>query len=216
MKKKVLIGIIVFCVIVIGGLAVRRIIIGDESDKLIGTWKVEIKHENLGNGFNFSLKNPALEYVDYSEVDKAITYTFEENGIYSIKIDVEEYINEFSEAIESGVTKYYEKLIEDEGLNISVEEYMYYIGDSFDSYIDKDSIEKLRNDEGQTIKGKYKLQNDKLYLTDDVDKEPITKDNPYYQAITLDGDTLTIYKPNNNENIYLISNGFYPLTLTKE
>lgn len=213
--KKIIIGFLIFSLFVVGGLVIMNAVKGDGSEELIGTWSVEVKHDDLNTGFNVSFKGAPTDYVDYSNVDKTITYTFDENGYYTINVDVEEYIAEFTDAVKAGVTTYYEELIESEDSSLSVEEYMAMVGDSFDSYINQETVEKIRNDEGNEIKGKYKLKGTKVYLSAGVEYEPDTKDESSYLPIEIEGNTLTIYK-NSNAGFSLADANFYPLVLTKK
>ncbi len=140
----------------------------EEKDPIIGKWEALISHQVL-NPDDTATKIGVWNYISFEDVFKVQSYEFTEDGYYSLVSDNEKYINDYKSAIENGLRLYYENIIKTNNLKVTVEEAMQIDGASVDVLIDKESVERLK--ENTRIEGKYETEDGKLYLSSDREKE---------------------------------------------
>ena len=177
----------------------------EEENPIIGKWEASISHQAL-NPDDTTAKIGVWNYINFEDVFKVQTYEFTEDGYYSLVSDNKQYINDYKAAVEKGLRRYYEDIIKTNNLKVTVEEAMQIDGASVDVLIDKESVERLK--ENTRIEGKYKTEDGKLYLSSDRKKE-VNPDCYIEYEITKDGNIRFIKQ-------YGIGEGevdYYPLEL---
>ena len=182
MKKTITLLLAILCALSLAACAKV-----DESDPIIGTWETKIAHSDLA-GVTVEVHEGIYEYMNYDDIYKTFTYEFDAEGYYTETVDVEGYIADYKAAVEEALYAYYEAMIIESGLTVTVEEAIETDGVSVDDYIDRESLEALRSEDAVT-KGKYMVDNGRLYLSAGMDYEV---DESVYISYTIDGDTLTM------------------------
>ncbi len=156
-------------------------------DPIVGKWETNIPHTAL-MGVSENSTEGLYQYVNYDNVYKTFTYEFSADGYYTETTDIESYISAYKTAIEEALYKYYEAMILESGLTITVEEALEKDGVTVDSFIDQSSLEALRS-EDTVREGKYKAEDGKLYLSSGREYEV---DEAVYSEYTLSTDKLTL------------------------
>lgn len=162
-------------------------------NKIVGDWAGEI---DLTDGLNKVLEDSigdpeAMQYIKISDFTMKLTLSLEKGGDYTMAIDEKAIKKSMTDALDEmkdGMRKYFEKMIADQGLDMSVDDFFQAMaGVSFDEYLDDeldlDSI--LSEFEDLEESGTYKAEDGELTLkNDDGDKTEFEYE--------LDGSTLTL------------------------
>lgn len=179
-----------------------------EKDPIIGRWVASISHEAL-NPDDTAAKIGVWNYISFDNVYKKQTYEFTEDGYYTLVSDNEQYIADYTKAIDTGLRLYYETIIKDNNLKITVEEAMAIDEVTVDDLIDKKSVEALK--ENTKIEGKYKTEEGKLYISSDREKE-VNPDYYIEYEITENGNIRFIKQQGEGAESF----SYYPLELKPE
>lgn len=154
------------------------------------------------------------QYFTFSGLTLGINLILTEDGTCNLSVDknsAQELMGTLKAQLADGFTAYVEDLCEQYGFDYTAEEFLGMMGytmDSFiDEYIDTDSLVNNLTDISSV--GKYVVENDVLYMSDDMDKDPMSvKGNPY----VLEGNVLTI---NASEGTGSDISFMYPLVMKR-
>lgn len=145
------------------------------SKKIIGTWTTEI---DITEKLNETFAQDA-EMSEYLEIEKfaiVMRVTFNEDGTYNMTVDadtVEKSIQAAKQNLSDGLYKYFEAAIKEQGISLSVEEFLNYAevdldamtGELFNEDLVKDFSTQMTN------QGNYKIDDKKLYMSEGTDVE---------------------------------------------
>lgn len=166
---------------------------GSEQDKLVGTWKTTV---NMAESYNQELaSDPEMaEYLSVETLEIGFTLTFNEDGTYALTVDpasMDAAAEVLAQSMTDGLKNYFTDILAAQGVEMDVEEALAAMGMDLDTL-----VEELKNEafseEAYTemnVEGRYKVEDGKLYLTEDVNAEPAGGE---YNTYTLEGATLTL------------------------
>ena len=167
-----------------------------EADKLVGNWATEIDMSDFMNDF----VNEAVAELEMGEEDVFSAYgftmnlSFNEDGTYKMEVDedkMEETLETFNEELKVFIVKYFEALISDQKLNMTVDEVLKQSGTNIDTLIAEFGLEDMFKELAEEIlaEGTYDANDGKLFTSDGKDS---AIDEGEYELYTLEGDVLTI------------------------
>ena len=188
-----------------------------DKDAFLGTWEatadlVESINKDLSEGFA-GVDEGMAEYFKISSFEVTLVYTFNKDDTYSIRLDEDSLkaaIEHTKDEVKDGVGAYFEDVIAEAELDMTVEELLEAseldLDDLADSAFDYNMIRGSFTNEFE-CEGKWKAENGQLYLSKSVNEEADDLSELY--EITSDGIRLT--KPEGSED----EMGIYPLLLKK-
>ena len=188
------------------------VVLTDEQ-KIIGNWKTEMDLADTINSLMASELGDAAEYLKIKEFKFIMNIEFEKNGTYKTTVDE----RSFSNSIENvkadfavGITKMLEDLLEQEGIDMTVEELLTQQNTTIDAMVEeafnKETFDEILDDNESA--GKYKLDGKKLYTTDDLDDE---FDYDEYETFELTNKKLKLLEYFGDLDTY----DLYPMVFTK-
>lgn len=178
-----------------------------EPDEIVGVWETKIQHTDLTSGSTHDDRE-YMKYVDFSNVYKRQVFEFDEKGFYKKTVYVDEYIEDYKEAVFAGIKLYYAEVIAKNNLDVTVEEALEADNISKDSIIDSESVKKLKK-EAET-EGKYRVMDGNLYLSAAKEYEV---DQSIYITYSINQDQLVFKKQVGGD--VLDAAKFFPLTFEK-
>ena len=168
---------------------------GEKKETLVGTWNATIDIAEVYNAEIAASGDEAMaEYLSVDSFAIPLVMTFNEDGTYSLTVDKEGMdaaMNGLIEDMKVGLEKYFNDYFSSMGLEIDVDEALAASGMSLDSLVEEMKGEIMTEDMYADMEsaGQYKAEDGKLYLTEDVEVEPV---GGVYNTYTIEGDTLTI------------------------
>lgn len=168
---------------------------GEKKETLVGTWNASIDIAEVYNAeIAASGDETMAEYLSVDSFAIPLVMTFNEDGTYSLTVDKEGMdatMNGLIEDMKVGLEKYFNDYFSSMGLEIDVNEALAASGMSLDSLVEEMKGEIMTEDMYADMEsaGQYKAEDGKLYLTEDVEVEPV---GGVYNTYTIEGDTLTI------------------------
>lgn len=168
---------------------------GEKKETLVGTWNASIDIAEVYNAEIAASGDEAMaEYLSVDSFAIPLVMTFNEDGTYSLTVDKEGMdaaMNGLIEDMKVGLEKYFNDYFSSMGLEIDVDEALAASGMSLDALVEEMKGEIMTEDMYADMEsaGQYKAEDGKLYLTEDVEVEPV---GGVYNTYTIDGDTLTI------------------------
>ena len=168
---------------------------GEKKETLIGTWNATIDIAEVYNAEIAASGDEAMaEYLSVDSFAIPLVMTFNEDGTYSLTVDKEGMdaaMNGLIEDMKVGLEKYFNDYFSSMGLEIDVDEALAASGMSLDALVEEMKAEIMTEDMYADMEsaGQYKAEDGKLYLTEDVEVEPV---GGVYNTYTIEGDTLTI------------------------
>lgn len=168
---------------------------GEKKETLVGTWNATIDIAEVYNAEIAASGDEAMaEYLSVDSFAIPLVMTFNEDGTYSLTVDKEGMdaaMNGLIEDMKVGLEKYFNDYFSSMGLEIDVDEALAASGMSLDALVEEMKAEIMTEDMYADMEsaGQYKAEDGKLYLTEDVEVEPV---GGVYNTYTIDGDTLTI------------------------
>ena len=188
-----------------------------DKEKFIGTWNAKVDMTELFNdNFQQGMGESGVDLADYFNIDRfelTMIFTFNEDGTYSIVVDEGLLSNTFENVksdLKDGMTSYFEDMIAAEGVDMSLDEMLDYLGTTLDELIDESIGDDLYDEiaEEFAVSGKWDAANGKLYMTESV-SEDIDKNTYDLYEITSGG--IKLSEPEGVED----DMGIFPLLLTK-
>lgn len=167
---------------------------GSQND-LVGNWESSVDFTDLFNDSMLQAMDDeeVAEYVTVDKLSLNITMSLQEDGTYSLGLDEDSARQAMEGAINTvkdGIKRYFEKMIADQDLDMSVDDFFTsMIGSDFDSYISEyiDMDDLMSNFEGIEENGTYKVSGTVLTLTSDAGEVEYTFELNGSE-LTLDGD----------------------------
>lgn len=214
MKKVVT---IIFSVLLILSITIMFAGCGD-ADKLVGSWETEMDFTNLVKESMIDEDEELAEYLEIIDVKLKFIYEFGENGTYKTYLEEETFndtVKNLRRNYTLGVKKYFEELIENQALNMTVDEVLAKSNTSLEALVDEVLGEKAVNEwkKAAAKEGYFKAKAGKLYISDGLD---YSVDREEYETYELSGDTLKILgSVKNNTDEENIDFDIYPMVLKK-
>lgn len=166
----------------------------EEKNELLGTWTGDMDLSEALNA-SMALEGSGMEdYFNFTGFTVELTMVFNEDGTYSMSVSEESVSAAFDTIIaqlSDGMTQYIEDLLEAEGLDMTVEEFLELGGISIDDLIAEAFTEEMLTEVVAAFEasGQYKAEGGKLYTSSSVD-EAISENA--YDSYSISGTTLTI------------------------
>lgn len=161
-------------------------------DTIIGTWTGEA---DLNETLNTSMEQAGLgDYFNFTAFVLEMTVVFNEDGTYSMSVSEDSFTaacQAVAAELSSGMELYLTDLLEEQGLDMTVEEFLELSGISLEDLTSELLTEETLNEGLSTlnISGQYIAEEGKLYTSGDIEE---AVDMSYCDTYTLDGSTLTI------------------------
>lgn len=151
---------------------------------LVGNWIGKI---NLAKELNEQIKAENVENMSFENVEVTVLMSFNEDGTYSIDVDessIDATIKQVKSEYERMLTQYLEAFIKDNKLDTTVQDMMKLSGyDSISQMVEDIVPEQQIRDQLADIHcaGRYKVQNNGIYVSDSLDTEAeLMKNGMYY------------------------------------
>lgn len=185
----------------------------EEMTALLGTWETTW---NVADAFNEGMaEEPEMgEYVKIESFSVPLTFTFNENGTYTLGIDQETLqssLETVREELREGYTKYFEHMLEAEDPGTTVEDYLASMEMTMDDLLDIAMLGFEFMGEMYDFTAEWKAEDGKLYLGNEGEEIDETE----YITYELTDSELTL-KELFTENIFsTFSEDMFPMVLTK-
>ena len=159
---------------------------------VVGTWKADI---NLAEAFNEEMAAAGMgDYVNIDSFNLPLVMEFKEDGTGSMIVDqaaMTETVDKLAADLTTGLEAYFTEYFKSMGLEIDLDEALAASGMSLDDLVEEMKAEFAGEDAFAefTNEFKYKAEDGKLYMSDDMDSEVPTDE---YNTYKLDGNTLTL------------------------
>ena len=188
-----------------------------ETKKFLGSWKTSIDISNqINEGFLNSYEGIS-DYVNVKDMSVYLIYTFKDDGTYSVSVEQESSKASFDnmrKELEAGFEKYFENLLKEQNLSMTVDEFLETSNTSIDALLEQYIGTDVYNDmvESLELSGKWKAENGKLYSSDSTDLEV---DETEYITYEIDSEVLKLLEVYINGSVETEGNWMYPLTFNK-
>ena len=190
---------------------------------IIGQWTAEINYASAVNAGISTAEGmeEIYEYFQFDEFYLTTTFTFLEDGTYTVELDAVSVFNAVQGIrgrMSSGMRKYIADEIKKAGLDISVNSYLGMLGLTWiglgEKLISDYTLGKIADELNKGTTGYYRVKDGKIYMTADTDTE-LTEEN--YDTFTLDGDTLTLLECHCQQEEILenVTKDIYPIVLKR-
>lgn len=198
-----------------------------DTELLVGNWKAEIDMTDVVvDSFAAEIGDEeVMSYFDFGKIMTELTFTFNEDGTYKMTMELSnKTVKAFNTALEEGVRAYMEDIIaaQIEAYGMTMEEFEaeyleetgVTVADDIDANIEElmaeFDIEELLAD--SSIEGNWKVENGKLYMTEDVDDD--FEDGTYdvYEDLTEESFKIVAEYNDGEEDT---ESGVYPIAFTK-
>ncbi len=188
-----------FSLVLVLAMAVTLAGCATDKDQLIGEWVGTVDYaEMVDESLKEGLGDELADYFEISEFVITVNLEFKEDGTYTMEMDedaLEDTFDTFRSDLEDGLVSYFEELLKDEGLDMSVEELLEQENTTMDELMDEiftdDAMDMLLEEFEEVVssKGNFDAEDGKLYTTakksEDIDED-------LYEEYELDGDTMTL------------------------
>lgn len=165
---------------------------GEKKDTLVGTWKADI---NLAEAFNEEMAASGMgDYINIESFNLPLVMEFKADGTGSMSVDqaaMTETVDKLAADLTVGLEAYFTEYFASMGLEIDLDEALAASGMSMDDLVEEMKAEFAGEDAFAefTNEFKYKAEDGKLYMSEDLDSE-ISTDT--YNTYELKGNTLTL------------------------
>ena len=208
MKKKLA---VVLCLVMVFMLALTGC---GESSKFVGKWEATI---DITEYLKADMDDEMLEYIDIDNFELVLVMEFNKDGTYERTIDEDalaDSLDDFKASIKKGLTKYFEAVIDDQGLDMTVDELLEQSDTDMDSVIDEafDADTWGEIVDAIACEGQYKAEDGKLYLSLDEDDEI---DEDMYWVYKLDDGKFKVTKEKGFDEDEELGDEVLPLTFKK-
>ena len=181
-----------------------------DSEKFIGKWDADVDFGKLITSVVAEQDADMAEYLDFKELKLAVTFTFEEDGTYTLETDEDaasSAMDGIKDTMKDGLRKYLNDLLAESGDDKTVDEYMAENGTTFEAFVDEIFGEDI------TGEGKWKAENGKPYT--EADKDKALDDSQYdTYEFSSDGKTVTLLEGFGEDAE--LAELLYPLVLVKQ
>lgn len=165
-----------------------------DAKKIIGKWAGSIDIAGFMNEEFEGMKEMGISLEEeLKELPVAIEFEFNKDGTYKVKFD-EKSFDEFFGKLKDSMKKVFESSFKEAAkeAGITLEQFMEFSGTSLDELVEQsfsDEVKKEMKDDGSS-EGKYKLENGKLFMTDEKDGE--FKEDEYVNYAFIGDDLLNL------------------------
>ena len=165
---------------------------GGKKDTIVGTWKANI---DLAEAFNEEMAAAGMgDFINLESFALPLVMTFNEDGTGSMTVDqaaMTETIDKLAADLTAGLEAYFTEYFASMGLEIDLDEALAASGMSMDDLVEEMKAEFAGEDAFAefTNEFKYKAEDGKLYMSEDLESE-INTDT--YNTYELKGNALTL------------------------
>ena len=215
MKKTL--SVILSVIMVLGMLAITGC---GAKNPFLGSWSGDVDMVDLFNdAMEAGVGDASMaEYFKVDEFKVKMTFTFtEKSASFEIdKADMESAMIGVKEDLVAGMTRLYQDLAASMG--VTYEELLASadagtVEEQVDAMFTEEMMDELFSSEDFSGESKYRFEDGKLFLSDDMNSE-ISEDE--YMEYTIEGDTLTFVKlVSDDEEAAAMWDYFCPITLNK-
>lgn len=181
---------------------------------VVGTWRADI---NLAEAFNEEMAASGMgDYINIESFNLPLVMEFKEDGTGSMSVDqaaMTETVDKLAADLTTGLEAYFTEYFSSMGLEVDLDEALAASGMSMDDLVNEMKAEFAGEEAFAefTNEFKYKAEDGKLYMSDDLDSEVPTDE---YNTYTLDGDTMTL-DVGTEELEEEMAKYMFPMTLTR-
>lgn len=191
---------------------------GSDTDRIVGKWETTL---DLGAMFDESLKSDSdmaemADTITFHSVDAKVVFDFKDDGTYTLEWDEDSSktaLESIKSDLKAGLGTYITDMFSDDELGMSAEEAMEMMGMSMDEMIDEllneMDVESMLDE--LNSKGKYKIEDGKLYMTSEESEE--IDENSYDKYEFVSDSELKLLEPVGDDAEFAKS--LYPITLKK-
>ena len=165
---------------------------GGKKDTIVGTWKANI---DLAEAFNEEMAASGMgDYINIESFNLPLVMEFKADGTGSMTVDqaaMTETVDKLAADLTAGLEAYFTEYFSSMGLEIDLDEALAASGMSMDDLVEEMKAEFAGEDAFAefTNEFKYKAEDGKLYMSEDLDSE-ISTDT--YNTYELKGNALTL------------------------
>ena len=165
---------------------------GGQKATIVGTWKANVE---LAEAFNEEMAAAGMgDFINLESFALPLVMTFNEDGTGSMTVDqaaMTETVDKLAADLTAGLEAYFTEYFSSMGLEIDLDEALAASGLSMDDLVDEFKAEFAGEDAFAefTNEFKYKAEDGKLYMSEDLDSE-ISTDT--YNTYELKGNALTL------------------------
>ena len=165
---------------------------GEKKATIVGTWKANVE---LAEAFNEEMAAAGMgDFINLESFALPLVMTFNEDGTGSMTVDQEAMtatIDKLAADLTAGLEAYFTEYFTSMGLEIDLDEALAASGMSMDDLVEEMKAEFAGEDAFAefTNEFKYKAEDGKLYMSEDLDSE-ISTDT--YNTYELKGNALTL------------------------
>lgn len=207
LKKVISIALVLMMIVALSGCS-------NEKAAVLGTWKAEL---NLADYINESMASEDAEIAEYLAIDSfcvTMVLTFSDDDTYSVHLDESDMgdaLEQFKQDCRAGLERYLKDMMDEMGLDMTIDELMEAMGMSMDELLDEAFTDEMVQDMLDSAKseGRFKVKDGKLYLSAGLNYDV---DESIYGNYTVNGDKLTLLDYTGEEDEFM---GLYPVTFTK-
>lgn len=165
-------------------------------ENLVGTWKTNVELAGLFNEEIAASGDEAMaEAMKLDSFALPLILELREDGTCSMSVDSEAMAasaEKLAQDLTNGMKAYFVAMLEEQGLEVEDPDAFLatmgldldaLVGEMKDQFLSEDTFAEF------TTEAKYKAEDGKLYMSDDLESEIPTDE---YNTYTLDGDTLTL------------------------
>ena len=164
---------------------------GGKKDTIVGTWKANI---DLAEAFNEEMAASGMgDYINIESFNLPLVMEFKADGTGSMTVDqaaMTETVDKLAADLTAGLEAYFTEYFSSMGLEIDLDEALAASGMSMDDLVEEMKAEFAGEDAFAefTNEFKYKAEDGKLYMSEDLDSEI----SETYNTYELKGNTLTL------------------------
>lgn len=205
----------VICLVMILSMVTLVSGCSSEQDKFVGTWQAEV---NMADFFNEGVgeDEEMAEYLSVDEFILVLQMSFADNGTYKMTVNetaAAEALESLKEDLKSGMQKYFESVIAESGLSMSVDEMLSLSGTTMDALLEEALGEELLDEmiSEMTSEGNFEAEDGKLYLSDGLE---YGVDKNIYETYEISEDEMKWLESVGSEDEEGMDD-LYPLTFKK-
>lgn len=163
----------------------------NEASKFYGTWQSTIDMSDIiSEGWDDDIK----EYVEISDFNLTILFTFNEDGTYSITVDeslLQESFDQLKDQFAVGMEAYLTDYIDEMGLGMSLDEFWELADTSLEELVEESFGDEIMDSLVSELvaEGNWKVSGGKLYMSDGVNA---SIDESMYETYEISGNQLTL------------------------
>ena len=186
---------------------------GEKKATLVGTWKANVE---LAEAFNEEMAAAGMgDFINLESFALPLVMTFKEDGTGSMTVDQEAMtatIDKLAADLTAGLEAYFSEYFASMGIEMDLDEALAASGLSMDDLVDEFKAEFAGEDAFAefTNEFKYKAEDGKLYMSEDLDSEI----SDTYNTYELKGNTLTL-NIGTEELDEEMAKYLFPMTLTR-